>query len=147
MKGRFIFAAALLQVAVASRVQAEAGSLQMGGHSLLLSFLQMLLALAAVIGVILLVYYGATRLLRMVPAARQTGRHIRIVEIRPLGPRKSLLLVEVSGEYLLLAHTDSQLSLIKQIDMLEEIEVLDQADKAATFRSLLDRFRTTSPHN
>lgn len=147
MKGCLSSAATLLQVGAATFVQAETGALQAGGHSLLLSFLQMLLALAAVIGVILLVYYGTTRLLRMVPAARQTGRHIRIVEIRPLGPRKSLLLVEVSGEYLLLAHTDSQLALIKQIDMLEEIEVLEQADKAASFRSLLERFRTTSPHN
>jgi flagellar protein FliO/FliZ len=87
--------------------------------------LQTLAALAVVIGLILLFYYVSNRWLRGGLAAGNPQKYIRIIETRFLSPKKSLLLVEVGGEYLLLSSSGDGLQFIKQIDMLEEIEVMD----------------------
>lgn len=110
-----------------------------GNFSFLDSFLQMIAALALVVGLILVVYFGLTRLVRTMPALRAGSRHIRIVEVRSMGPRKALVLVEVGGEYLLLSSSGEQLSLLKQINMLEEIEVVDEPLEQSSFLSVLKR--------
>jgi len=115
-----------------------------GGMSLFSSLLQMSLALLVVVGLILVVYYGTTRLMKSVPAFGQVGRLIRVLEVRGLGPRKALVLVEVGGEYLLLSSTDSQLRLIKKIDMLEEIEVLEDKAPRSSFLAFLNKASATS---
>lgn len=99
--------------------------------SLAAGFLQMLASLALVIGVIFVVYYISCRWLKITPTARGVSRYIRVVETRFLAPKKSLLLVEVSGEYLLLSNSGDGLQLVKQIDMLEEIEVVEERPRAA----------------
>lgn len=117
---------------------AEVGS-QADSYSFLASFLQMLAALGLVVGLILLVYYAATRLLRKLPVLSQGNRNIRIVEVRSMGPRKALVLVEVAGEYLLLSSSGEQLTYIKSVDMLEEIELVEEFPVSQSFRSLLKR--------
>lgn len=97
------------------------------GISLLGSFMQMIASLAVVIGVIFLFSHFANKWLKNAPAAG-VQRYIRLVETRHLGPKKSLMLVEVAGEYLLLGNTADGVQLIKQIDMLEEIEVIEQPE-------------------
>jgi flagellar protein FliO/FliZ len=72
------------------------------------------------------------------------SKHIRLVETRYFGPKKALLLVEVGGEYLLLSSSDSGLTLIKQIDMLEEIEIIEEKPEHSSFATLLTRMRQTS---
>lgn len=99
----------------------------------------MLAALGLVLGLILLVYYGSTRLLRKLPVLSQGNRNIRVVEVKSLGPRKALVLVEVGGEYLLLASSGDQLTYIKSVDMLEEIELVEESPVSQSFRSLLKR--------
>ena len=98
--------------------------------SLMTGLLQMFAALAVVVGIILLFYYISNRWLKIGSANGGRERHIRLVESRYLAPKKSLLLVEVGGEYLLLSNSGDRLTFIKQIDILEEIEVLDE-DPAA----------------
>lgn len=98
-----------------------------GGFSFLASFLQMLASLALVIGVIFIARHLTGKLLGGA-RAKNLPKHIRVIESRFLGPKKTLLLVEVGGEYLLLANCGDGVNLIKQIDMLEEIEVLDPGD-------------------
>lgn len=110
--------------------------------SFLASFLQMIAALALVVGLILVVWHFSSKLMKGLPAGRQLlSKHIRIVETRYLGPKKALLLVEVGGEYLLLASSDSGLTLVKQIDMLEEIEVIEEKHEQSRFATLLTRLR------
>lgn len=102
-----------------------AHSADMGGTgmSLIGSFVQMLASLAVVIGVIMLFSHLASRWLKNTPSAG-VPRYIRLVETRHLGPKKSLMLVEVGGEYFLLGNSAEGMQLIKQVDMLEEIEVV-----------------------
>lgn len=110
--------------------------------SFLASFLQMIAALALVVGLILIVWHFSSKLMKGLPVGRQLlSKHIRVVETRYMGPKKALMLVEVGGEYLLLSSGDSGLTLIKQIDMLEEIEVIEEKQEQSSFATLLTRLR------
>jgi flagellar protein FliO/FliZ len=99
--------------------------------SLFMVSLQMVAALAVVVGLILLFYYVSNRWLRSALPNGGGQRYIRLVETRFLGPKKSLFLVEVGGDYLLLSTAGDGLRLIKQVDLLEEIEVLDGSGLAS----------------
>jgi len=94
--------------------------------SFLSSLLQMFAALAIVIGLILITRHFSGKFLKGIPTGRFTAKHIRLVETRYIAPKKSLILVEVGGEYLLLSSSGDNLTLIKQIDMLEEIEIIEE---------------------
>ncbi|MDD2851660.1 MAG: flagellar biosynthetic protein FliO [Desulfuromonadaceae bacterium] len=116
------------------------------GHefSFLSSLLQMVAALALVIGLILIIWHFSGKLLRGLPLGQQLlPKHIRLIETRYLGPKKSLLLIEVGGEYLLLAGSDAGLTFIKQIDMLEDIDVIEENPDKGSFAALLNRLRQT----
>ena len=113
--------------------------------SFLASFLQMIAALALVVGLILIIWHFSGKLMRGLPVGHQLlSKHIRLIETRYLGPKKALMLVEVSGEYLLLSSSDTGLAFIKQIDMLEEIEVIEEKSEQSSFATLLTRLRQTS---
>lgn len=129
----------LLFLAAPCHAAGGEGQPQVSSFSFISSFLQMCAALLLVVGLILLTYYASTRLMRKVPVLSQANRQIRVVEVRAIAPRKSLILVEVGGEYLLLANSGEQLTFIKQINMLEEIEVLDDNPVQLPFRAILKR--------
>jgi len=108
--------------------------------SFLSSLLQMFAALAIVIGLILLTRHFSGKIFKALPANRFVSKHIRLVETRYIAPKKSLLLVEVGGEYLLLSSSGENLTLIKQIDMLEEIEIVeDCGEERRGFLGLFSR--------
>ena len=103
---------------------ALAGAEGGGGPEILGGIAQMVGSLLLVIGIILILYYLAGRLLKVPQGGG--ARYIRVVETRHLAPKKSLVLVEVAGEYLLLSNSGEGVSFIKQVEMLEEIEVVDE---------------------
>jgi len=108
--------------------------------SFLSSLLQMFAALAIVVGLILLTRHFSGKLLKSLPASRFVSKHIRLIETRYIAPKKSLILVEVGGEYLLLSSSGDNLTLVKQIDMLEEIEIIeDSGDVRRGFFGLFSR--------
>lgn len=136
MKG----AASALIILLPSIVSAADSSGQ--NFSFLASFLQMIAALALVVGLILITWHFSGKLMKGLPVGRQLlSKHIRLVETRYLGPKKALLLVEVGGEYLLLSSSEAGLTLIKQIDMLEEIEIIEEKPEQSSFATLLNRMR------
>lgn len=122
-----IICLAILITSLAVEVSAQ-GEATAGNASLLGSILQTFAALGIVLGLILLFYYAGNRFLKGALPSCNTQRYIRIIETRFLAPKKSLLLVEVGGEYLLLSSSGDGLQFIKQVDMLEEIEVIDSPD-------------------
>jgi flagellar protein FliO/FliZ len=101
------------------------------GFSFVGGIFQMLASLSIVVGMIFLAYYLANRFLKGNLMKKSVPRYIRVVESRFLAPKKSLMLVEVGGEYLLLGSTDSGLSLLKQVDMLETVEIVEELSAAA----------------
>jgi flagellar protein FliO/FliZ len=111
--------------------------------SFLSSFFQMIAALAVVIGLILITWHYFNKFTRSAAAGRFAAKHIRLVESRSIAPKKSLLLVEVGGEYLLLSCTADRLTLIKQVNLLEDIEVIPEGRGAeAVFAGIMDRLRS-----
>ena len=113
--------------------------------SFLASFLQMIAALALVVGLILITWHFSGKLMKGLPIGQQLlSKHIRLVETRYFGPKKALLLVEVGGEFLLLSSSDSGLALIKQIDMLEDVEIIEEKPEQSSFATLLARLRQSS---
>ena len=110
--------------------------------SFIASLLQMLAALAVVVGLILLAYYATNRWLPAFSAPRGISRYIRVLETRFLAPKQAVILVEVGGEYLLLGSSPAGVQLIKQIDMLEEIEVIEQPLATLWQSQAAERFRT-----
>lgn len=110
--------------------------------SFLASLLQMIAALALVIGLILVTWHFSGKLLGRLPAGSQfVAKHIRLIETRYISPKKSLMLVEVGGEYLLISSSESGLALVKHINMLEDIEVIEDSHPQNSFATLLTRFR------
>ncbi len=106
--------------------------------SFIASFLQMLASLAIVIGAIYLCYYLFNRWAKGNLGLKPRHQHIRLVESHFLAPKKSLLLVEVGGEYLLLGSSGEGLSLIKQIEgVTEELP----AGEAAALRPPAELFQ------
>ena len=120
MKGA---AAALLFFCLPSLAYAEGTASP--DYSFFSSFLQMIAALAIVVGLILLTRHFSSKFIGTAPTARLTSKHIRLVETRYLAPKKALILVEVGGTYLLLASSEDSLTLVKQVDILEDIEILE----------------------
>jgi len=134
---------ALLFIILPSIVSAAEGSVP--EFSFLASFLQMIAALALVIGLILVTWHFSGKLMKGLPIGQQLlSKHIRLIETRYFGPKKALLLVEVGGEYLLLSSSDSGMVLIKQIDMLEDVEIIEEKPEQSSFAALLTRLRHTS---
>jgi flagellar protein FliO/FliZ len=116
-----LLSAALLLPAGAGAAGAALG----GGPDLAGGLAQMVGSLILVIGIILILYYLAGRFMKARPQGGSFG-YIRVVETRHLAPKKSLVLVEVGGEYLLLSNSGEGVNFVKQVEMLEEIEVLDE---------------------
>jgi flagellar protein FliO/FliZ len=122
-----------------------AGDSSVQEFSFLAGFLQMIAALALVVGLILVTWYYSGKLMRRLPIGQHLApKHIRLVETRYLGPKKALLLIEVGGEYLLLSSSDNGLTLIKQINMLEDIEVIEEKSEQSGFAAVLARLRQTA---
>lgn len=97
----------------ASQPGIEGGS--MGG-----AILQMIASLAVVVGIIFILYYIYNRWFKGMAGGRIASGRIRIVETRYLAPKKSLLLVEVAGEYLLLGNGSEGVRLIKKLEFADE---------------------------
>jgi flagellar protein FliO/FliZ len=80
--------------------------------------LRMLAALACVAGLMLAGYALLRRFGRWFPNA--AGSAIRVREMRPLGPKKSLCLVEVQGRRLLLGITAERITLLESLPASDE---------------------------
>ena len=125
-------------IGIAPAWGAETGT---GGFSFIGSLLQMLAALAIVVGLILLMYHAANKWLPRLSPSGGVNRYIRVLETRYLAPKQSLVLVEVGGEYLLLGNSPAGVQLIKQIDMLEEIDVVEEPLARIWQHQSAERFR------
>jgi flagellar protein FliO/FliZ len=87
----------------------------------------MIAALSIVVGLILLTRHFSGKFTGGGVSGRQPSRHIRLVETRYIAPKKAIILIEVGGEFLLLASAENQLSLLKKVDIIEEIDVHEES--------------------
>jgi flagellar protein FliO/FliZ len=108
----------------------------------------MLASLAIVIGLILLFHHLSKKWIKGGLPGSTSQKYIRVVETRFLAPKKSLLLVEVAGEYLLVGSCGDNVTLIKEIKMIEEVEVVGELSPSGfreTFQDKLKGFASRVP--
>jgi flagellar protein FliO/FliZ len=119
-----------------------------GGFSLFASFIQMIASLAVVIGLILVFHYLSKKWMKGGLPGSACQKYIRVVETRFLAPKKALVLVEVAGKYMLVGSCGDNVTLIKEIDMIEEVEVVGELSKPGfreTFQDKLKGFASRVP--
>jgi flagellar protein FliO/FliZ len=119
-----------------------------GGFSFFSSFVQMCASLAVVIGLILVFHYFSKKWMKGGLPGSAGQKYIRVVETRFLAPKKALMLVEVAGEYMLVGSCGDNVTLIKEIDMIEEVEIVGELSPSNfrdTFQDKLKGFASRVP--
>lgn len=76
------------------------------------SLVQVLLALAATVGLVLILAFAARRLSGGLTGG---GQQIQILAVKPVGSRERLVLVEVAGEVTLLGVTQNGISALREV--------------------------------
>ncbi len=110
------------------------------------STVKMLSALCIVLALIVLLYYLLNRFFPGEKGFGGNGKLIKIIATDYLGPKKSVLIVEVAGEFLVLGSTNYTISLLGKIEQKEILDKLNKAEeqKRGSFARMfsgLDRFR------
>jgi len=109
-------------------------------------YLQAASALAIVIGIIGLFYYLGQRINERVLGST-SKRRVQVIERTPLGEKRSLLLIRVGHQQLLLGATNNTISMLSEIDEepLEEpaTETKGQNEELPkkSFRRILEAIR------
>jgi len=79
------------------------------------SFMKMLTTLSMVIGMMIGALYLMKKYFYRSPVATGSSGLIRVISSHHLGPKKSIMLVEVLGEIILLGVSDHQMSMLTTI--------------------------------
>jgi len=88
------------------------------------SLLKMVSALAVVLGVMLAVLWAVRKLMKKTGAGVDDGHAIRVLSTRYLGPKSSIMLVDVLGSVIVVGVTGSQISMLTTITDEESLERL-----------------------
>lgn len=91
------------------------------------SFFKMLAALALVIAMMIVVMVVLKKFFYQSPAALGGNSMIHVISSCHLGPKNSILLVEVLGQVILLGVSDHQMSILTTIKDTEAIENMKNA--------------------
>jgi flagellar biosynthetic protein FliO len=107
---------------------------------------QSLSGILVVFALLALLYWAAARWGRSLGGRSQPGSRIAVLEQRPLGDRRSLILVQVGSSRLLLGSTGQSISFLAEVQA-GELEACQKSDSEAgaqgekfTFRQLLEQW-------
>ena len=106
------------------------------------SFFKMLFALAVVLGLLVGAMYFFRRILQQPTAGGHDNRAINIVAARYLGPKSSIMLVEVLGKFIVIGLANNQMSHLATItdpEALEKFKYSGNPEKKIP--SLVDYFK------
>jgi len=84
-------------------------------YSLIVSFIKMIFALAVVLGLMIVSAYLLKRIISHTPAGVDNGNAINILMTRYLGPKQSIMMIEVLGQMLVVGVSSGQMTLLTQI--------------------------------
>jgi flagellar biosynthetic protein FliO len=88
------------------------------------SLLKMVSALAVVLGIMLAVLWAVRKLMKKTGTDVDDGHAIRILSTRYLGPKSSIMLVDVLGSVIVVGVTGSQISMLTTITDEDSLERL-----------------------
>ena len=120
------------------------------------STLAYVISLIAVFAIVLVMAYVFARLIGGKLNARMSGQTSKVLENLPLGPNRSVCIVEMAGRVFLLGVTDSSINLLTEITDEEEIERLRTVARElssdvfrqefGTLSSIMDRITSKHKH-
>jgi flagellar biosynthetic protein FliO len=110
--------------------------------SLFPALLKMFFALAIVIGLLVATMYVLRRWLSHSPSGRRESSLIQIVSTRYLGPKCSILMVEVLGKVIVLGLAGGQITVLTTIEDDRILEKINAIRESETFKPVLaDRLK------
>ena len=108
------------------------------------STLAYVISLIAVFAIVLVMAYVFARLVGGKLNARMSGQTGKVLENLPLGPNRSVCIVEMAGRVFLLGITDNSINLLTEITDEEEIDRLRSEAKAISSDVFRQEFGTLS---
>ena len=96
----------------------------MSTFDFLASLLKMISALAVVLGVMLAGLWAVRKFMKKTGTGVDDGQKIRVLSTRYLGPKSSIMLVDVLGNVIVVGVTGSQISMLTTITDEESLERL-----------------------
>ncbi len=108
------------------------------------STLAYVISLIAVFAIVLVMAYVFARLIGGKLNARMSGQTGKVLENLPLGPNRSVCIVEMAGRVFLLGITDSSINLLTEITDAAEIERLRREARAISEDVFRREFGTLS---
>lgn len=113
--------------------------------SLASAFWNMLAALAVVLLILILTMFVFQKLLKQKMPIKDDGAIINIISVRYLGPKNSLLLVDVLGKPILISISNQQVSYLTTLDdevSIQKLKAINNTQKSHPLdRGLLSRCR------
>ena len=106
----------------------------MNSLELLPALLKMVFALAVVLGIMIVAMYLFKKVMAKTGAAGADGEFIKVISSRYLGPKSSIMLVNVLGNIIVIGISNNQMSMLTTIsdpESLEKLKYLDQEKKKA----------------
>lgn len=100
--------------------------------------MKMFTTLAIVIGIMIGALYLMKKYLYQSPVAAGSSGVIRVISSYHLGPKKSIVLVEVLGEVLLLGVSDHQMSMLTTISDPDAMEKLNNLRRKEAYSPVFD---------
>jgi flagellar biosynthetic protein FliO len=116
------------------------------------SFLKILFALAVVLGLMVAAAYLIRRFMNHPSSGHRDGSLIQVVSTRYIGPKSSILLVDVLGKGIVLGISNGQMTLLTAIDDSQALEKMKTIRQAETSNPVLadflkrytDKFKTVN---
>ena len=96
----------------------------MGTFDFLASLVKMISALAVVLGVMLAGLWAVRKLMKKTGTGVDDGQKIRVLSTRYLGPKSSIMLLDVLGSVIVVGVTGTQISMLTTITDEESLERL-----------------------
>jgi len=108
------------------------------------SFVALLLRLAVSLGVVLLLMWGAARLLGRQPRRMSRAGNVEMLARQALGRRSSVAVLRVGSKAFVVGVTDTNVSVLAEVDpqeVLGPVEASDPKPRAITATQLMDQLR------
>jgi len=96
----------------------------MNSLDLLPSFLTTLSALAVVLGIMIIAVYCIKKIMKRTGGELNDGKLIKIISTKYLGAKSKIMLIEVSGNLMVISLSNNQISLLSRIEDQEAFEQL-----------------------
>ena len=111
------------------------------------SFIKMVSALALVLGLMFVLFYLARKTVLRGQGMAPAGKVIKMIASHGLGPKKSIAVVNVAGEFLVLGIGAERITLLSKLESSSSLETLMQSldvQNGQSFTSILGNVLSTA---